>query len=85
MGLLLVIRGLGDILDARKQHMGLLMPVITTALGVILIALPMTTSRVALGLCGLAVLVVGVVMFVDRLKGRGRLNEPEDPNIIDAL
>ena len=28
---------------------------------------------------------VGVVMLLSRLEGRPRLQEPEDPNIIDAL
>ena len=53
--------------------------------GVVLILLPMTTSRLMFSLCGLVVLIIGIVMLLDRLRDRKRLNEPEDPNIIDAL
>ena len=64
------------------------MPLVTAIVGVVLVVLPMTTSRLVFSLCGLVVLVTGIAMFLDRLKGRNRLEgpgEPEDPNIIDAL
>jgi len=31
------------------------------------------------------VLIVGIVMLLDNLRGKPRLDEPKDPNIIDAL
>ena len=49
-----------------------------------LIALPMTTSRVVISLCGLLVLIVGVAILVDRLRNR-RPKEPSESDIIDAL
>lgn len=85
IGILLVIDGLQDIAQARKLGQRYRMPLIVAIIGVVLVLLPMTTSRVVFSLCGLAVLIIGGAMFFDRLKGRGRLNEPEDPNIIDAL
>ena len=83
-GILLVIRGIRDILDAARRRCGLLSAIVTTVLGAVLIALPMTTSRVVIGLCGLLVLIVGVAILVDRLRTR-RLKEPPASNIIDAL
>ncbi len=85
VGILLLLRGLGDLLDARKQHRGVALPVITILLGVVLAALPMTTSRFVLSACGLVVLGVGVAVLIDRLRDQQRLDGPEDPNIIDAL
>lgn len=83
-GILLVVRGIRDILDAVQRHYGLLAAIVTTVLGAVLIALPMTTSRVAIGLCGLLVLIVGIAILVDRLRTR-RLREPPESDIIDAL
>ena len=83
-GILLVVRGIQDILNASRYHYGILPAVITTVLGAVLIALPMTTSRVVISLCGLLVLIVGVAILVDRLKNR-RPKEPSESDIIDAL
>lgn len=83
-GILLVIRGIRDILDAVRCRRGLLSAIVTTVLGAVLIALPMTTSRVVIGLCGLLVLIVGIAILADRLKTR-RLKEPPASDIIDAL
>lgn len=85
-GILLIIRGVRDLLDARKYKTGILSSIIVTALGAVLVALPMTTSRLVFSLCGLVVLVIGIVMLLDRVKnGKRRLKEPDDPDIIDAL
>ena len=56
-GILLVVRGIQDILNASRYHYGILPAVLTTILGAVLIALPMTTSRVVISLCGLLVLI----------------------------
>lgn len=84
VGALLVIDGLQDMMQAKKRGTRALLPLIVAAVGVILVALPMTTSRVVFSLAGLVVLVVGFAMLVDRLKGRRRLNRG-DSDIIDAL
>ena len=83
-GILLVVRGIQDILNASRYHYGILPAVITTVLGAVLIALPMTTSRVVISLCGLLVLIVGIAILVDRLRNR-RPKEPAESDIIDAL
>lgn len=83
-GILLVVRGIQDILNASRYHYGILPAVITTILGAVLIALPMATSRVVISLCGLLVLIVGIAILVDRLKNR-RPKEPSESDIIDAL
>ena len=83
-GILLVVRGVQDILNASRYHYGILPAVITTVLGAVLIALPMATSRFVMSLCGLLVLIVGVAILVDRLKNR-RPKEPSESDIIDAL
>ena len=54
-------------------------------IGAILILLPMTTSRVVFSICGLVVLLIGIVMLVDRIRKRRLLEPKDDPNIIDAL
>ncbi len=84
LGALLLLRGLRDVAQARKWGHGKILAYITTALGVILILAPLTTSRLVFSLCGLVVLVVGIAMLLDRLKDRRQL-EQGDPNIIDAL
>lgn len=84
IGILLVIDGIEDILQLRKQGMSFWMPLIITVVGVVLVVMPMTTSRLVFTLCGIVVLVMGVVMLLDRLKGKKKLNAPKD-DIIDAL
>ncbi len=53
--------------------------------GLILLLLPMTTSRLVFSLCGLVVLGLGIVMLLERLRLRRLLDEGDDPDIIDAL
>lgn len=84
IGILLLVRGIRDILNSSRRE-GKILALVTAVAGVVLILLPMTTSRLVFSLCGLVVLIIGIVMLLDRLRDRKRLNEPEDPNIIDAL
>lgn len=84
IGVLLIIDGLQDIANLRKAGRRFLMPLIATVVGVILVVMPMATSRLVFTLCGIVVLVIGVGMLLERLKGKKRLTEPKD-DIIDAL
>ncbi len=85
IGILLLIPGLQDLLPAlRNRSRATVSSVITTAVGAVLILLPMTTSRLILSFCGIALLGVGIAMAVDRFKGRNYLGEGDAPNIIDA-
>jgi len=85
IGIALVLDGVQDTLNNIRQGRRFLLPAIVTLVGVVLILIPMTASRLIFTLCGLVVLVIGVVMLLDRLRGNRRLKEPKDPNIIDAL
>lgn len=85
VGLLLFIDGFGDLLNARRQGIRGLMPLIVTILGGVLILMPMTASRLVFSLCGLAVTAIGVVMLLDRIRHRRLPGGDNDPNIIDAL
>lgn len=85
IGLMLVLNGVQDILTLKAQGSRFVMPLIVTVIGAVLILMPMTTSRLVFTLCGIVVLCIGAAMLLDRLKTRRQLQEPEDPNIIDAL
>lgn len=85
-GLFLWIIGIQSIRDNRKYGRRALLPLIQTVVGLLLfLFIPMSVSRLVISLCGLVVLIVGVCMLLDNLRGRKRLDEPKDPNIIDAL
>lgn len=85
IGILLLINGVSDFGAARRVGMRPGFSLISALLGVLLIVLPMTASRLLFRLVGLVVTGVGVAMLISRLRDNPRLNEPEDPNIIDAL
>lgn len=85
LGILLILRGGRDVMLSRRNGHGKILAFITTAVGVVLAVLPMTTSRLVFSLCGVVVLGIGAAMLFDRLKNRRYLDEGGDPNIIDAL
>lgn len=84
VGILLAIRGIQDLFQSVSAQ-GKLLALVTAAMGVILVLLPMTTSRVVFSICGLMVLLIGIAMFVDRIRRRRLMDPGDDPNIIDAL
>ena len=85
IGALILINSGADLFYARKQGRQGLLRLGAVAVGVVLLMLPMTASRLVFSLCGIAVLVIGGVMLAERLRGRKWLPEGDDPNIIDAL
>lgn len=85
LGIIIVINVLPDLWYALKQKRNFLFHLLAAVVGVILILLPMTASRLVFTLCGIAVLAIGGIMFLDRIRGRRWLTEGDDPNIIDAL
>jgi len=85
VGIVLVLDGIQDILNNRRQGKRFLLPLLVTVIGAVLVLMPMTASRLLFTACGLVVLVIGVAMLLDRLRGSKQLEEPKDPNIIDAL
>lgn len=84
IGLLIAIRGVRDLLLYRSLGYSRVLALITAAVGLLLVVLPLTTSRLVFSLCGLVVLFIGVGMLLDRLKQRKYLDSGND-NIIDAL
>ena len=85
VGVLLMIQGIQDILYLRSCRSSILLPVLAVIVGAVLVVLPMTTSRLVFSIVGGVVAVIGVVMLIQRLRLRKLLEEPDDPNIIDAL
>lgn len=85
VGVLILINSLPDLLYAHKQGRNILFHGISVLAGVGLLLLPMTASRLVFRLGGFAVLVIGVFMLADRIRGRRWLESGDDPNIIDAL
>ena len=84
IGVLIAFRGIRDLLISGSYGYSKPLALITTAVGALLVVLPMTTSRLVFRLCGLVVLFIGIGMLVDRLKHRKYLDKG-DSNIIDAL
>ena len=84
VGFLLVADGIQDMSQLRRQGQRFALPLLATLVGAVLILLPLTTTRLVFALCGAAVLVIGIVMLLDRLKSRKRLSGGDD-NIVDAL
>ena len=85
IGILLLIQGIQNILYQRLRSGTVLLPILTAVVGTVLLVLPMTTSRLVFTIIGIIVLILGALMLVDRIRHPAGLQEPEDPNIIDAL
>lgn len=85
LGVVIVLNVLPDLYYALTQRRNFLFHALGALVGLALILLPMTASRLVFTLCGLAVLVIGGAMLFDRIRGRRWLHEGDDPNIIDAL
>ena len=82
VGILLVVDGIQDMVHLKGRRS--LLPLMATLVGAVLILLPMTTTRLVFSLCGAVVLIIGVVMLLDRLKGSKQLKSGSS-DIIDAL
>ena len=82
-GLMILIRGVQDIINASRWKCSMRFAVIACLVGAVLILLPMTTSRVVMVLLGLLVMVLGGLMAWDRLKF-GKLLSDGEGNIIDV-
>lgn len=82
IGVLLVIDSLQDIAELRRFGKRYLLPLVLAIVGVVLVVMPLTTSRLVFSAIGVVVLLIGGIMLLDRLKGRPKLKSPDD--IIDA-
>ena len=83
IGLLLLLRGIRDFTQSVFTQ-GKVLSVVTAVLGLALILLPMTASRMVFSLCGFVILAVGGGMLAERVWEK-KNGEDDDPNIIDAL
>lgn len=84
IGVLIALRGLRDLFLSRSRGHGQTLALMLTVAGIVLILLPLTTSRIVFSLCGAVVLVLGVLSLLDRLRDARRLPKGKD-DIIDAL
>jgi uncharacterized membrane protein HdeD (DUF308 family) len=81
VGIFLVIQGAYDLRSsARSRVTGAL----TAIAGAVLFLLPRTLTNTVLSLCGIALIVIGVLNLVSRLKNTRRLEDGSKPTIIDA-
>jgi uncharacterized membrane protein HdeD (DUF308 family) len=85
LGMLILVNSGMDLIFALKQNRNVIFHAAAAAIGALLILMPMSASRLVFTLCGVAVLAIGGIMFLDRIRGRRWLHEGDDPNIIDAL
>lgn len=86
-GLVLLVRGIGDILESSQEKRELVIPILTSGLGAVLLLLPMTTSRVVMILFGLVLLLLGGATLAARIRLilARRLPGPDDGDqIIDV-
>lgn len=83
LGLILVVQGLGDL---RRSQYGAAKALggLTLAGGIVLMLIPRTLVNTLLALVGLVLIVVGVINCLGKLRLGGRLEEHNDPSIIDA-
>ena len=82
-GLLLMIRGLQN-LKGSVHGSAKVLSLVTLIAGIVLFLLPKTLVNTVLGFAGLVLMVVGAINLADKLRHGNRLEEGDDPNIIDA-
>ena len=83
IGLLLLLRGIRDFTQSMFTQ-GKVLSVVTAVLGLVLILMPMTASRMVFSLCGMVILAVGGGMLAERI-WENKNWEDDGPNIIDSL
>ena len=83
IGLLLLLRGIRDFTQSAFTQ-GKVLSALTALLGLVLLLMPMTASRMVFSLCGVVVLAIGGGMLAERIWEK-KNGEDDDPNIIDAL
>ena len=85
LGILLALQAGGTIGSAfRRGRRVTLLSVITLVAGVVLVLVPMTTSRIVLIICGIVVLCIGAAEMAEQLLPQKR-EKPEKPRIIDEV
>lgn len=67
-GILIALQGIQDILHAIEWKCGMTWAAVATAVGVLLVCVPMTASRLVMGLCGAALILLGAAEAYGRVK-----------------
>ena len=91
-GIFLAIRGIAGLRGAQQKknadmpwQNSMIVAAVTLGAGVILALLPLTLSRVILNICGLALVVIGVVNLIGIYREQKALEDgSRRPDIIDA-
>ena len=91
LGIGLLIRG-GQKLSGELESHGrkivispaFVLSVLTVIVGLILVVLPLATSRLVFNIVGIVLICVGIAQGADNLQGKKLLDEGRDPNIIDV-
>lgn len=83
LGVVLAFRGIVEWTQSANRQ-GKLLCVAVTLVGVILILMPMSASRLVFSVCGFVLVVCGIMMLVQRLRQQRYLPKNRD-DIIDAL
>ena len=83
IGALVLLRGIRDFSQSTFTQ-GKVLSALTALLGLVLLLMPMTASRMVFSLCGVVILAVGGGMLAERIWEK-KNGEDDDPNIIDAL
>lgn len=83
-GVIIVLQGVQDILHAIEWKRNLLWAIVATAAGILLLLVPMTASRLVMGLCGVAIIVLGAAIGWGRVKGKKTVTVTLDANGFDV-
>lgn len=90
-GLFLAISGISNVRKALQKkeaelpyQYSLVIALLTLVAGVVLMLLPLTLSRIILNICGVVLVVIGVVNIIGAYQERKMLEDGSRPDIIDA-
>lgn len=80
-GVIIALQGIQDILHAIEWKCGMTWAVVATAVGVLLILVPMTASRLVMGLCGVALILLGAAEGYGRVKLESPISADTVPEV----
>lgn len=67
-GILIALQGIQDILHAIEWKCSMTWAIVATAVGALLIFVPMTASRLVMGVCGVVLIAMGGLVAYGRIK-----------------
>ena len=81
IGIVLLLQGIRGYVSPYAAHEKVT-SIFSCIAGVILIVMPLAVSRLAVVICGIVVLLIGIGMVIDLLTGN---HDGDEPDIIDVL